>query len=134
MAVAVKGGVVGAANRDPAPAAVVVGVVPVAVAAGVGAAVAVGVKVQVGAQFIPCAGRLLGGGGTAVVVGQRAAHPGHGVGEGVSVLFPVGPGGIVLVAAAVQVIADGVQLGQGGDFKQPVIVVVIVGAGAALAL
>ena len=105
------------------------GVVQVAGVAGgnaggvqrVGVAVAVGVKVQVGQQFVAQTGAGVG----ARVVGVRAAHPVHRVGEG---------GGVSRAAAATaaQVVADGVQLGQVFDFNQPVAIAVVVNLDGAL--
>ena len=97
------------------------GVVQVAGVAGggaggvqrVGVAVAVGVKVQVGQQFVALAAR------------GRAAHPGHRVGEGGGVGRPAAPG-------PVQVVPDGVQLGQVANLNQPVAIAVVVNLDGAL--
>ena len=99
-----------AVDRRPAGAAVPVGI------AVVGPAVAVGVKVQVGHQLV--AGAVAGG----------AAHsgPAAGVAVGKSAVVHIvaGDGG---VAVAVIVVADGIQLRQGGNFNQAVVIGIVVG-------
>ena len=105
LAVAVEHGGV-SANRGP-----------IGVRAGVAAvhgAVAIGVEVQVAAQFVPAARR-------------RAAHAGDRAGEGRGVGGGVGGG-----AVAVQVVADGVELGEASDVDEVVVVVVVVDLQAAV--
>ena len=99
-----------AVDRRPAGAAVPVGIV------AVGHAVAVGVKVQVRHQLVADAGA--GG----------AAHTSRGVGvaarKSAVVRSVAGDGGL---AVAVLVVADGVQLRQGGNFNQAVVIGIVVG-------
>ena len=110
------------ADRRPALAAV-----PVSVVGAV--AGRAGVKVQVGAQFV------------ANAAGVRAAHAGGRIGEGAGGVTGVGggDGGWGLVkdgqvgggAVPVQVVAHGVELRQGANVNQPVVVVIVVGGGVA---
>ena len=88
--------------------------VPVSVARIHGAAV-VGVETQVRRQLVP---------GTATA---GAAHARDGVWEGGDIGSSIGA--IVRCAITVQVPADGVQLRQGGDLDQVVVVGVVVGRG-----
>ena len=85
-------------------------VVPVGVI-GVDLPVLVGVEVQVGGQLI------------ALASGLRAAHAGHGVGEGGTVAFVLGGDAD---AVTVRVPADGVQLGQTGHLDEAVVVGIII--------
>ena len=128
--VAVKGGGVGlgvgvmAAEGIPAGAAVPV------VVGGVGAAAAVGVEVQVGHQLVAQARPYYG-----IAVG--AAHAAGGAHFGVAAHIAHGEGGPVGVDGCrtpvpVQVQADGVQLGQGGDFNEAVAVGIVVRAAGTL--
>ena len=94
-----------AADGRPAGAAVVVSVI----GAVVGRA---GVKVQVGAQLV------------AGAAGGRAAHVRLRAPEGGGVVVVVV--GLVGDAVAVQIPADGVELGQVADFNQAVVLVVVV--------
>ena len=105
LAVAVEDGGVGA---DRGPIGVRAGV------CAVHGAVAIGVEVQVVAQFVPAACR-------------RAAHAGDRAGEGGGVDGGVGRG-----AVAVQVVADGVELGEASDVDEVVVVVVVVDQQAAV--
>ena len=108
------------ADGQPAAAAVVVGVARVAGAAGVGGPVAVGVEVQIVLQLVAGAVVVVGVGGAGgaahvgAVVAERLA-PARGVAGGRS-------------AVAVQIPAHGVQLGEGADLDQAVVVVVVVAA------
>ena len=106
-----------AANGRPAGAAVVV----IVVGAVVGGS---GVKVQVGAQLVAGADGFIGRAGIAVVVGQAAAHARLRASEGGGVVGVVGRR--VGDAVAVQIPADGVELGQVADFNQPVCVGIVV--------
>ncbi len=82
--------------------------------AAVHAAAVVGVKVQVGGEFV--AGAAAG----------RAAQAADGVGKGGGMHGPVAGAYGTLLPVAVQVPAHGVQLGQRGNFKQPVAIAVVV--------
>ena len=123
VAVALQGGGEGSAlSADGLPARPgVVGVVPVAVA--------VLVEVQVGGQLVAGAARSGRRVGVAVVVAGGAAHGGaggrggQGIGEGGGV---VGGVGCRRRAVAVQVPADGVELGQGADLNEAVVVRVVI--------
>ena len=110
----------GAAEGLPALAAVVV----VVVGAVAGRA---GVEVQGGHQLVALAGGLVGGGGVVIVVGGDAAHSGGGAGVGGLVAGGIGAGGGGTIA--VQVVADGVELGQGPDVNEAVVVAVEVHCG-----
>ena len=94
------------ADGFPAAAAVPVGV------PGVGLPAAVGVEVQVGGQLVAVAAII-----------RRAAHAAGRIGEGGVVVGLVAGG---YRSIPVQVPADGVQLGQGLDLDQAVIVGVVV--------
>ena len=100
--VALEGGGVGAADGRPVGEGV----------AGVHGAAAVVVEVEIVAQFVAGAGAL-------------AAHAGFGAGKGGG-KDESGGGAGGRDAVAVQVIADGVQLGEGSDLDQVVVVVVVV--------
>ena len=106
-----------AANGRPAGAAVVV----IVVGAVAGSA---GVKVQVGAQLVAHADGFHVRGVVVVVVGQAAAHARLRASEGGGVVVVVGRR--VGDAVAVQIPADGVELGQVADFNQPVCVGIVV--------
>ena len=128
VSVALELGVVTGAGEVAAHAVescvgVVVGVVGIAAydvrfAYRVCRAVAVGVEIEVGVQLVAEAVVVVDVGG-----GRRAAHVGVAAQEGVGVVCRV-PGGHA--AVPVQIPPDGVQMGEGGHFNQPVVVLVVV--------
>ena len=118
-------------DRIPARAFVVVGVAGVARngaggRSGVSCPVPVGVKVQGPGQLVADAAGYFGRRRVVVVI-PEAAHAGGRSGEGRVVLGRIGNGSSsVHRPVAVQVPADGVQLGQAVHLNQAVVVPVIV--------